>query len=255
LGKNLRRLLFVSFRLLVSKTMKNQLAKANQILKELLQADAWTIDESGLITSYDFAAANGIRNLEDEAIVFVFNCLQSGEGALEIMACDEVAFNGHDLSCALRVENSNSYRIPMNGETVEVRPFLQNEIPAEVERDAVKVIESPPSRALGQAARKQLLEEYSDVVGAHSYSARLDYKAWGKTSSLWCFFTLTGSGKKIAVNCFRSRRDGRTYGPRDDSVDFSVAGNEGQLYDIHLTLSKSGHINMATAKPSNINTS
>lgn len=92
---------------------------------------------------------------------------------------------------------------------------------------------------------------YSDTVSEGTYQVRLDYKAWGKTCSLWCYFTVVGSSAKdarLAVNCFRSWIIERTYGPRDSSVDFSIKGNEGTIYEVDVTLSKSGFMNLKTAK-------
>jgi len=112
-------------------------------------------------------------------------------------------------------------------------------------------MENTQIRALGSSVCKELAAIYSDTVGKGTYQVRLDHKAWGKASSLWCYFTVVDPGAKearLAVNCFRSRIDQKTYGPRDDSVDFSIKGNEGTVYEVDVTLSKSGFMNLKTAK-------
>lgn len=103
-------------------------------------------------------------------------------------------------------------------------------------------------RGLGAEDRKRLKAEYSDTLGAGVYTLRLDNKAWGKSMSLWCFFTVEGTGERVAINCFRSRKDGKTYGPRDDAVDLSVAGIEGGRYQAELTVSGAGYMNLKTAR-------
>lgn len=103
------------------------------------------------------------------------------------------------------------------------------------------------TRALGDQERKRLSNIYTGTLPEGRYTLQLDYKAWGKSVSLWCYFTEVDSGMKVAINCFRSRKDNKTYGPQDDSIDFAVAGNQGMLFDAYITLGKKGYMNLKTA--------
>lgn len=101
------------------------------------------------------------------------------------------------------------------------------------------------SRALGSDARKVLLSQYADKVSEGEYAVRLDQKAWGKSMSLWCFFTVIDTEEKIAINCFRTKG---VYGPRDQSIDFSITGNEGSTYKIKVAVSSKGYMNLSSAE-------
>lgn len=77
------------------------------------------------------------------------------------------------------------------------------------------------------------LHEYQVLTEVGEFIGTLDYKKWGKSINLWCFFTLD-DGKKIKLSCFRSRDGKKIYSAKDEKYDFSVVGNEGNKFKLTI---------------------
>lgn len=77
---------------------------------------------------------------------------------------------------------------------------------------------------------------YEPVVG--EFEATLDFKVWGKSVNLQCFFTVPATGERFRVSAFRE--DGKHYTPKDGRTDFSEEGLEGGLYRLTIGQNKKG---------------
>lgn len=77
---------------------------------------------------------------------------------------------------------------------------------------------------------------YDPVIG--EFEAVLDFKVWGKSVNLQCFFTVPETGERFRVSAFRE--DGKHYTPKDGEIDFSEEELEGGLYLLTIGKNKKG---------------
>ena len=89
--------------------------------------------------------------------------------------------------------------------------------------------------------RSMLHEEPMEV------EALLDFKIWGKSPCLTCYFRNIRTGEKFCLTAFDNNRSTR-YTPRDNEIDFSEQGIEHGLYLVRTVKTKKGTAAWATAK-------
>ena len=89
--------------------------------------------------------------------------------------------------------------------------------------------------------RSMLREEPMEV------EALLDFKIWGKSPCLTCYFRNIRTGEKFCLTAFDNKRSTR-YTPRDNEIDFSEPGIEHGLYLVRTVKTKKGTSAWATAK-------
>ena len=89
--------------------------------------------------------------------------------------------------------------------------------------------------------RSMLHEEPMEV------EALLDFKIWGKSPCLTCYFRNIRTGEKFCLTAFDNNRSTR-YTPRDNEIDFSEQGIEQGLYHVRTVKTKKGTSAWATAK-------
>ena len=89
--------------------------------------------------------------------------------------------------------------------------------------------------------RSMLHEEPMEV------EALLDFKIWGKSPCLTCYFRKIRTGEKFCLTAFDNNRSTR-YTPRDNEIDFSEPGIEHGLYLVRTVKTKKGTSAWATAK-------
>ena len=89
--------------------------------------------------------------------------------------------------------------------------------------------------------RSMLHEEPMEV------EALLDFKIWGKSPCLTCYFRNIRTGEKFCLTAFDNNRSTR-YTPRDNEIDFSEQGIEHGLYLLRTVKTKKGTSAWATAK-------
>lgn len=89
--------------------------------------------------------------------------------------------------------------------------------------------------------RSMLHEEPMEV------EALLDFKIWGKSPCLTCYFRNIRTGEKFCLTAFDNNRSTR-YTPRDNEIDFSEPGIEHGLYLVRTVNTKKGTSAWATAK-------
>lgn len=77
--------------------------------------------------------------------------------------------------------------------------------------------------------------------------ALLDFKVWGKSPNLTCFFRNIRTGEKFRLSAFDNKRD-RRYTPRDGDIDFSEPGIENGLYCVSTVKGKKGLCAWQSAK-------
>ena len=77
--------------------------------------------------------------------------------------------------------------------------------------------------------------------------ALLDFKIWGKSPCLTCYFRNIRTGEKFCLTAFDNKRASR-YTPRDNEIDFSEPGIEHGLYHVRTVKTKKGTSAWATAK-------
>lgn len=85
---------------------------------------------------------------------------------------------------------------------------------------------------------------YEPVCG--EFEAVLDFKVWGKSVNLQCFFTATATGERFRISAFR--KDGKRYTPRDMQIDFADDGFVGGLYRLKVEKNKKGNAAWLSAK-------
>ena len=102
--------------------------------------------------------------------------------------------------------------------------------------------------------------EYVASVPEGVFTARLDFRIWGKSVNLRCFFTRSETGDKFTLSAFRShfgedhivqRPDGQTrkaYAPEDGSFDFSEGDWDGRLFRLVTRQGKRGSILWSSAE-------
>ena len=84
--------------------------------------------------------------------------------------------------------------------------------------------------------------EYGTDVPVGEITARFDFKMWGKSVNLRCFFTNAETGKKFSLSAYRSHRsehhytrrdsgnDCSAYTPEDQSIDFASGDYDGKIF-------------------------
>lgn len=102
--------------------------------------------------------------------------------------------------------------------------------------------------------------EYDAVVPVGEFFATLDFRVWGKSVNLRCFFTHQETGEKFTLSAFRShfgedhivqRPDGQTrkaYAPEDGSFDFSEGDFDGRFFRLVTRQGKRGNILWSSAE-------
>ena len=90
---------------------------------------------------------------------------------------------------------------------------------------------------------RSLLHDESPMTA----EALLDFKVWGKSPNLTCFFWNIRTGEKFRLSAFDNKRD-RRYTPRDGNIDFSEPGIENGLYLVETAKGKKGLCAWQSAK-------
>jgi len=83
--------------------------------------------------------------------------------------------------------------------------------------------------------------EYKSMLHENPMTAEalLDFKIWGKSPNLTCFFRNIRTGEKFRLSAFDNNHDQR-YTPRDKDIDFSEPGIENGLYRVVTVKTKKG---------------
>ena len=91
--------------------------------------------------------------------------------------------------------------------------------------------------------------EYKSMLHEEPMQAEavLDFKIWGKSPCLTCYFRNIRTGEKFCLTAFDNNRSTR-YTPRDNEIDFSEQGIEHGLYPVRTVKTKKGTSAWATAK-------
>lgn len=91
--------------------------------------------------------------------------------------------------------------------------------------------------------------EYKSMLHEEPMQAEavLDFKIWGKSPCLTCYFRNIRTGEKFCLTAFDNKRASR-YTPRDNEIDFSEPGIEHGLYHVRTVKTKKGTSAWATAK-------
>lgn len=102
--------------------------------------------------------------------------------------------------------------------------------------------------------------EYGASVQEGEFIARLDFRMWGKSVNLRCFFTNMETGEKFNLSAYRShsgkehivqRPDGKThhaYTPEDGVFDFAEGDLGGQRFRLVSRQGARGKILWSSAK-------
>jgi hypothetical protein len=86
-----------------------------------------------------------------------------------------------------------------------------------------------------QARESGLLSESAYLPPMGEWTGKLLAKCWGNSHNLICFFEDVATGNKYKLSVFSN--EGTVYRPKDDGIDFSAPGLEGQIYLIETRLS------------------
>lgn len=89
--------------------------------------------------------------------------------------------------------------------------------------------------------------EYSDEVPIGTFKAHLDFKIWGESPCLRCFFSNT-DGKKISISAYRAKDNPAWYSPKDGSLDMSAPDAAGNFYIITTGINSKGKTAWLTAR-------
>ncbi|WP_165071260.1 hypothetical protein [Desulfovibrio sp. ZJ200] len=81
--------------------------------------------------------------------------------------------------------------------------------------------------------------EYKSVIEASCMEAILDFKIWGKTPCLGCYFRDISTGKKFVLYAHDDCHS-RRYTPKDKEFDFSQSGMEGGLFYLVTRKTRTG---------------
>jgi len=102
--------------------------------------------------------------------------------------------------------------------------------------------------------------EYDAVVPVGGITARLDFRMWGKSVNLRCFFTNLESGEKFSLSAFRTHRgehhhtlresgkECSAYTPEDEAIDFAYGEYDGKLFRLITRRGKRGGVLWASAE-------
>ncbi|MHB1247844.1 MAG: hypothetical protein ACYCZL_00280 [Polaromonas sp.] len=96
-----------------------------------------------------------------------------------------------------------------------------------------------------QARESGLLSESAYLPPMGEWTGKLLAKCWGNSRNLICFFEDVATGNKYKLSVFSN--EGTRYRPKDDGIDFSEPGIEGQDYVIETALSSKGNPAWLTA--------
>jgi hypothetical protein len=77
---------------------------------------------------------------------------------------------------------------------------------------------------------------YEPVIG--EFEATLDFKVWGKSVNLQCFFSVLPTGERFRVSAFRD--EAKRYTPKDGRIDFSADGLVEGLFRLKVGQNKKG---------------
>jgi hypothetical protein len=96
------------------------------------------------------------------------------------------------------------------------------------------------------AGHKQLSNwnEYAFDCPEGTWTARLEQKAWGKSSNLILCFADYATGQKYRLSVFSHNR----YKPRDDSHDFRNDAEPGELFELTTKKTKNGNPDLKSAR-------
>ena len=89
--------------------------------------------------------------------------------------------------------------------------------------------------------------EYKSVVEASCMEAILDFKIWGKTPCLGCYFRDIFTGEKFVLYAHDDCHSHR-YTPKDKEFDFSQSGIEGSLFYLVTRKTRTGKTSWQNAK-------
>lgn len=102
--------------------------------------------------------------------------------------------------------------------------------------------------------------KYDAAVPVGELIARLDFRMWGKSVNLRCFFTNLESGEKFSLSAFRTHRgehhytlraSGKeisAYTPEDGVIDFAYGEYDGKLFRLVTRQGKRGGVLWASAE-------
>ena len=102
--------------------------------------------------------------------------------------------------------------------------------------------------------------EYGTFVSEGEFTALLNFRIWGKSVNLRCFFIHMETGEKFSLSAYRShfgkehvvqRPDGKShsaYTPEDGIFDFSVGDIDGKLFRLSMRLGARGKIIWSSAE-------
>lgn len=111
-------------------------------------------------------------------------------------------------------------------------------------------------RALSyNAAREAGLDpgsyEYESVPEG-VWAAQLDFKIWSNKSAaghLRCYFTSLADNCRYQLSAFRPKLPGsRRYSPKDDGIDFSLPGLNGQTFLLEIGRNAKGNVSWIGAE-------
>lgn len=89
--------------------------------------------------------------------------------------------------------------------------------------------------------------EYRSVIEASCMEAILDFKIWGKTPCLGCYFRDISTGEKFVLYAHDDCHS-RRYTPKDLFFDFSQAGIEGSLFYLVTRKTRTGKTSWQNAR-------
>ena len=82
--------------------------------------------------------------------------------------------------------------------------------------------------------------------------ARLDFKVWSNqpaAGNLRCYFTSLADNCRYLLSAFRPKQPGsRRYSPKDDGIDFSQPGLDGQTFLLEVGRNGKGNVSWISAK-------
>jgi hypothetical protein len=93
--------------------------------------------------------------------------------------------------------------------------------------------------------------EYENVPEG-VWAARLDFKVWSNQTAaghLRCYFTSLADDCRYLLSAFRPKQPGsRRYSPKDDCIDFSQPGLNGQTFLLEVGRSAKGKVSWIGAE-------
>ena len=93
--------------------------------------------------------------------------------------------------------------------------------------------------------------EYKDVPEG-VWAARLDFKVWSNQTAagnLRCYFTSLADNRRYLLSAFRPKQPGsRRYSPKDDGIDFSSTGLNGQTFLLEVGRNAKGNVSWIGAE-------